>query len=78
MNFMTSLPISINGKREVYDSILVFVDQLLKMVNHESVKLNINIPGLVGVIIHDLVKNYRLSDSIVIMKGYPLTLKLWT
>ena len=42
MNFVIGLPIWNNWKRESYDSILVIVDWLTKMVDYEPVKITIN------------------------------------
>ena len=42
MNFVTSLPISTDWKGDSYDSILVIVDRLIKMVHYEPVKITID------------------------------------
>ena len=51
MDFVTGLPISTDWKRNSYDSILVIVDRLIKMVYYEPVKITINVPSLTEVII---------------------------
>lgn len=55
MNFVTSLPISTDWKGESYDSILVIVDRLTKMVHYKLVKVTINAPGLAEVILDIVV-----------------------
>lgn len=51
MNFGTGLSISTNWKGDSYDSILVIVDRLTKMVHNERVKITIDAPGLAEVIL---------------------------
>ena len=50
MDFVIGLLISTNWKKESYDSILVIVDWLIKMVHYKLVKVIINALGLVEVI----------------------------
>ena len=75
MDFVTGLPISTDWKGDSYDSILVIVDWLIKMVHYEPVKVTINIPGLAEVIIDMIVKDYGLSDSIITDWGSLFTSK---
>ena len=65
MDFMTRLPISTDWKGKNYDSILVIIDRLIKMVNYEPVKIIINIPGLAEVIIDVMVRHHGLLDFII-------------
>ncbi len=65
MDFVTVLPISTNWKGETYNSILVIVDKLMKIVHYEPVKVTIDAPGLVKVIIEVVVRHHSLLDSIV-------------
>ena len=51
MDFVTVLSISTDWKGDSYDSILVIVDRLTKMVHYKLVKVTINAPGLAEVII---------------------------
>ena len=51
MDFVTGLPVSTDWKGDSYDSILVIVDRLTKMVHYKLVKVTINAPGLAEVII---------------------------
>ena len=56
MNFIMGLPISIDLKEESYDSILVIIDWLTKMVYYKLLNITINLPGLAKDII-DMVVN---------------------
>ena len=51
MDFVTGLPVLTNWKSESYNSILVIVDKLTKMVHYELVKIMINALGLAKIII---------------------------
>lgn len=75
MDFVTGLPISTNWKGDSYDSILVIVDWLTKMVHYEPVKSTINVPGLAEVIIDVVVCHHGLPDSIVTDRGPLFTSK---
>ena len=55
MDFVTGLPLSADWKGDSYDSILVIVDRLTKMIHYEPVKVTINAPGLAEVIIDVVV-----------------------
>ena len=55
MDFVTGLPVSTDWKGESYDSILVIVDRLTKMVYYEPIKVTINAPGLAEVILNVVV-----------------------
>ena len=55
MDFVTGLPLSADWKDDNYDSILVIVDQLTKMVHYEPVKITIDAPRLAEVIIDVIV-----------------------
>ncbi len=65
MNFITSLPISVNWKGDSYDLILVIIDRLTKMIYYKPVKVIINIPGLAKMIINMVVRHYSVPKSIV-------------
>ena len=55
MDFVTGLPLSADWKSNNYDSILVIVNRLTKMVHYEPVKVTIDAPGLAEVIIDMVV-----------------------
>ena len=65
MDFVTGLPISADWKGDSYDSILVIVDRLTKMVYYEPVKVTIDAPGLAEVIINMVVRYHGVLESIV-------------
>ena len=78
MDFVTGLPISTNWKGDSYDSILVIVDRLTKMVHYELLKITIDASSLAKVIIDVVVRHHGLSDSIVTDKGSLFTSKFWS
>ncbi len=78
MDFVTGLPVFTNWKSETYDSILVIVDRLTKIVQYEPVKVTINAPALAEVIIKAVVRYHGLSDSIVSDRGLVFTSKFWS
>ena len=55
MDFVTGLPLFADWKSNSYDSILIIVNHLTKMVYYEPVKITINAPGLAEVIIDMVV-----------------------
>ncbi len=78
MDFVTGLPVSTNWKGETYDSILVIVDRLTKMVHYEPVKVTIDAPALAEVIIEAVMRHYSLLDSIISDRGSVFTSKFWS
>ena len=78
MDFVTGLPLSADWKGDNYDSILVIVDRLTKMVHYEPVKVTIDAPGLAEVIIDMIVWYHDLPDSIVTDRGSLFTSKFWS
>ena len=78
MDFVTGLPISTDWKRDSYDSILVIVDWLTKMVHYEPIKISINAPGLAEVILDAVVRHHGLPDSIMSDRGSLFTSKFWS
>ncbi len=77
MNFITRLSISTNWKGEIYDSILVIVDQLTKLVYYEPVKVTIDALALAKVIIKAIVQYHGSLDSIVSDWDSIVTIKFW-
>ena len=75
MDFVTRLPILINRKGEYYDSILVIVDWLTKMVRYKSVKISIDASRVAKVIIDVIIWHNSLFDSIVTDQGSVFTSK---
>ncbi len=78
MDFVTGLPISADWKRDSYDSILVIVDRLTKMVYYEPVKVTIDAPGLAEVIIDVVVRHHGVLESTVMDRGSLFTSKFWS
>ena len=77
IDFVTGLPLSADWKGDNYDSILVIVNQLSKMVHYEPVKVTIDVSGLAEVILDVVVRHHGLPDSIVTDRGAFFTSKLW-
>ena len=75
MDFVTGLLISMDWKEDNYDSILVIVNQLTKMVLYKLVKVTIDTSGLAEVIIDVIVRHHGLPDSIVTEQGLLFTSK---
>ena len=73
MDFLMGLPILTDWKSESYDSILVIVDRLTKMIYYKPVKITIDAPGLTKVIIDVVVRHHGLPDSIITDRGSPFT-----
>ncbi len=69
MDFVTSLLISADWKGNSYDSILVIVNRLTKMVYYKLVKVIIDVSGLAKVIIDVVVHYHGILRSIVIDWG---------
>ena len=65
-------------KGDSYDSILVIVNRLIKMIHYKPVKVTINASGLAEVIIDVVVRHHGLPDSIVTNRGFFFTLKFWS
>ncbi len=75
MDFIIGLLISFDWKGDSYDSILVIVDRLIKMVHYVLVKVMINALGLAEVIINVVVHHYGFPKSIVTDRGLLFTSK---
>ena len=78
MDFVTSLPVLTDWKGDSYDSILVIVDQLTKIVHYKPVKVTIDAPGLAEVIIDMVVQHHGLPDLIVTDLRSLFTSKFWS
>ena len=78
MDFVTGLPLSTNWKSNSYNSILVIVDQVTKMVRYKPVKVTIDPPGLAEVILDVVVQYHGLLDSIVTNRSSLFTSKFWS
>ncbi len=61
MDFITGLLISADWKGDSYDSRLVIVDQLKKIVYYELVTVTIDVTSLAEVIIDVVVRHHGVS-----------------
>ena len=75
MDFVTGLPVSADWKSHSYDSILVIINRLTKIVYYKPVKITINALGLAEVILDVIVWHHGLSDSILTNRGSLFTSK---
>ncbi len=78
MDFVIGLLVSTNGKDKTYDSILVIVDWLTKMVHYEPFKVTIDASALAEVIIKRVVQHHSLPNSIVSDWRSVFTSKFWS
>ncbi len=78
MDFVTGLPISADWKGDSYNSILVIVDRLTKMVHYVPVKVTIDASGLAKVMIDVVVRHHGVPESIVMDRGSLFTSKFWS
>ena len=78
MDFVIGLLNPTDWKGDSYDSILVIVNRLTKMVYYEPVKVTINASGLAEVIDNVVVQHHGLLDSIISDCGAILTSKFWS
>ncbi len=78
MDFVIGLPISADWKGDSYNSILIIVDRLTKMVYFKPVKVTIDVSGLAKVIIDVVVHHYGVPKSIVTYQGLLFTSKFWS
>ena len=77
MDFVTVLPVSTNWKGKTYDSILVIIDRLTNIVHYKPVKVTIDAPKLVEMIIDVVVYYHGLPNSIISNWGSVFTSKFW-
>ena len=78
MDFMTSLSLSADWKSDSYNSILLILDWLTKMVHYKPVKVTIDAPELAKVILDVVVWHHSLPNSIVTNRSLLFTLKFWS
>lgn len=78
MNSVTELSIFTNWKSETYNSIVVVVNRLIKIVYYKLVKVIINYPGLAKVVFNVVVWHHDLSYSIVSDCDLLLISKFWS
>ena len=76
--FRDRLPLSTDWKGNSYDSILVIVNHLTKIVYYEPVKVTIDALRLAKIIIDVVVRHHGLPDSIISERGAIFTSKFWS
>ena len=77
IDFVTGFPLFDDWKGNSYDSILVIVDRLTKIVHYEPIKVTINAPRLAEVIMDVVIRHHGLPDSIISERGAIFTSKFW-
>lgn len=77
MDFVITLVILTNEKKDNYDFIQVIVNWLVKMIYYELIKTIINALRLVGVIIDVVIHYYGFLDLIMTKLGSHFTSKIW-
>ena len=65
MSFITCFLVLIDWKSKYYESILVIIDWLRKIVYYKLVKIVIYTPGQAKVLFDIVVRYYSISDSII-------------
>lgn len=78
IDFVTGLPISTDWKGENYNFILVIIYRLTKIIHYKLLKVIINTPSLLIVILVVVRQYYRLLDSIVTNTSLLFTSKFWS
>ena len=78
IDFVASLSLSDDRKSNSYDSILVIVDRLTKMIYYKLVKVIINTPRLAKVIINVVMRYYGFPDSIINYRRAIFIFKFWS
>lgn len=75
---MTGPHISANRKDDSYNSILIIIDRLTKIVPSKPVEVTIDALGLAKVIIDVIVRHHRVSELIITDQGLLFTSKFWS
>ena len=78
LDFATGLPISTDWKRDSYNSILVIIGWLTKMVHYKPIKVTINALGLAEIIIHVVGRHHGPPNLIVTNQRLLFTSKFWS
>lgn len=77
MDFVTGLRPSKDWRGVKYDSILVIVDRLTKMVHCEAVQKTLTAEGLAEVILNSIIRHHGIPNSIVSDRGSLFTSQSW-
>ena len=78
MNFVTKLSLSRAWNEIMYDTILIIVDRLTKIIHYILVTKTINAKNLVEIFIRELVRIHDLLKSIIIDKDFVFISKYWS
>ena len=78
MDFVTGLLISNNWKKDSYDSILVIINQLTKIVYYKPVKITINAPVLAEDIMDVVIQHHGFLNLMVTNRGSSFISKFWS
>lgn len=78
MDFVIGLPVSTNWKGETFASIFFNINQLIKMVHYEPLKVTINALGFAKVIIDIVIRYESLPNVIISNCGSVFTFKFWS
>ena len=78
MDFITGLPILIDWKKNSYNSILVIINWLIKMVYYKLLKITLDASGLATVIINVVICQHDFLDLIITNRGLLFTSKFWS
>ena len=78
MDFVTSLFILIDWKGDSYNFILIIIDRLTNMVYYKPVKITIDIPSLVEIIIDVVIWHHGLPNSIMTSKSSVINSRFWS
>ncbi len=78
IDFVIDILISADWKSDSYNSILVIIDRLTKMVYYKPVKITIDTTDLVEVIINEIVHHHGVPESIVTDQDSLFISKFWS
>lgn len=78
IDFITGLSVSFKCKGKTYNSILIIIDQLTKIVHYKLIKVTIDFLGLAKVSIDVIVRYYSLPNLIVSNHGSVFIFQLYS
>lgn len=78
IDFVTGFQLSTDRNSKSYNSILIIVDQLTKMIHYKSVKVTIDTIGLLEIIINIVIRHHKVLISIVMDWGSFFISKFWS
>lgn len=78
MDFITGLLILTNWKNETYDSILVIIDRLIKMIYDKLVSVTIHASNFTKMSIDMIIQYQKLPDSILSESGPKFISRFWS